>query len=76
MKQNEENVAWFLLHHADETELERVSCAGTMRTAEIREVDVNGDSNVMRAMRDKCVRFDPKVSRTSGFFVARFRKVR
>ncbi|RUS18102.1 hypothetical protein BC937DRAFT_89149, partial [Endogone sp. FLAS-F59071] len=76
VKQNEENVAWFLLRLTDEVELERVLCAGAMRTAEIREVDVNGNSDVMRAMRDNCVRFDPKESGTSGFFVARFRKLK
>ena len=63
IQQNESNVEWFLNHYPD-AKLEPVDSLDISR-AELK----NNDPSLSH-----CVRFDPLVSRTSGFFLARFIK--
>lgn len=84
VRQNEENVAWFLREFSKEASLEPLSG--------IKEIDVkvaptkhgwtqphmseDEKEDIQTMIQRCCVRFDPIVSGTSGFFVARFRKSR
>jgi 16S rRNA C967 or C1407 C5-methylase (RsmB/RsmF family) len=74
IKQNEENVAWFLQQHP-EAELETIPLVSHLGIplAEIKRT--HHDQHIQTLMDKYCVRFDPLISRTSGFFLARFRKM-
>ncbi|KAI8384614.1 S-adenosyl-L-methionine-dependent methyltransferase [Radiomyces spectabilis] len=73
IKQNEENVAWFLSQHKNAV-LETIPCVESLdiRLAAIKHVTQEAD--IQDRINKHCVRFDPFISKTSGFFVARFRK--
>ncbi|ORX57001.1 S-adenosyl-L-methionine-dependent methyltransferase [Hesseltinella vesiculosa] len=73
IKQNEENVAWFLTEHP-EAHLEPVPLSSQLgiRLAEIKKVQTTGA--IQDLMNQHCVRFDPLLSNTSGFFLAKFTK--
>jgi 16S rRNA C967 or C1407 C5-methylase (RsmB/RsmF family) len=83
IKQNEENVAWFLHKYAKEANLEKIPCLSNIdiKSAPIKqgwqlpELQENDRASIELSIESNCVRFDPIVSGTSGFFVARFRKM-
>lgn len=82
IKQNEENVAWFLHAYAKEATLEKIPCITDIdiKSAPIKrgwlvpESQESDRANIELAIESNCIRFDPIVSGTSGFFVALFRK--
>ncbi|KAG2179987.1 hypothetical protein INT43_003774 [Umbelopsis isabellina] len=84
IKQNEENVAWFLHVYGKEAILENIPCISDIdiKSAPIKqgwqvpELPENNRANIELAIESNCIRFDPIVSGTSGFFVALFRKRR
>ncbi|CAG8491282.1 7694_t:CDS:2 [Ambispora leptoticha] len=65
-KQNEDVIGWFLSEHMNDAILEPIPSIGTLKTAPLRN---NNNIDISNA-----VRFDPLISNTSGFFVARIRK--
>ncbi|KAI7886236.1 S-adenosyl-L-methionine-dependent methyltransferase [Lichtheimia hyalospora FSU 10163] len=71
VQQNEANVAWFLKHHPDAV-LENADNAD-IKIANIKKVE-GIDNTIQQAMERHCLRFDPLISQTSGFFLARLRK--
>jgi 16S rRNA C967 or C1407 C5-methylase (RsmB/RsmF family) len=84
VKQNEENVAWFLHEFKDEASLEplpglnevEVKPAPTKPGWTHASMSDEEQKRMQIIIQRYCVRFDPLVSATSGFFVARFRKSR
>ncbi|CAO3591646.1 unnamed protein product [Absidia cylindrospora] len=73
IKQNEENVAWFLKQHP-EAHLEKVPLVDNLGI-ELADIKRATDHDEIQTLMEKyCIRFDPLISRTSGFFLARFRK--
>jgi 16S rRNA C967 or C1407 C5-methylase (RsmB/RsmF family) len=73
IKQNEENVAWFLNEFKKEAKLEKIpEC--NIKPAHIKKLS-EIDDQIQADMETHCIRFDPISSRTSGFFVARFKKI-
>lgn len=82
IKQNEENVAWFLHVYAKEAILESIPCisdidiksAPIKRGWQVPDLQESNRANIELAIESNCIRFDPIVSSTSGFFVALFRK--
>lgn len=84
VRQNEENVAWFLNQHGSEVELEPIPNIhdNGIKAAPIKQgwtlpsMTEETKRGLHAAIERCCVRFDPVTSATSGFFVARFRKVR
>lgn len=71
VQQNEANVAWFLKHHPDAV-LEDADNAD-IKLVNIKKVE-GIDVDIQQAMEQHCLRFDPLISQTSGFFLARLRK--
>ncbi|KAI9307821.1 S-adenosyl-L-methionine-dependent methyltransferase [Cunninghamella echinulata] len=73
IKQNEENVAWFLEKHKDAI-LEPIPIINhiDVRLAKIKYSTNN--KNIQDRMNKFCIRFDPLISNTSGFFLAKFKK--
>ncbi|KAL9546028.1 hypothetical protein MBANPS3_006863 [Mucor bainieri] len=70
IRQNEDNVAWFL-HAFKDAQLEKIpSC--NIPAAEIKQQQAH--PALQDAIAANCLRFDPISSNTSGFFVARFVK--
>ncbi|CAG8461927.1 369_t:CDS:2 [Ambispora gerdemannii] len=65
-KQNEDVIGWFLSGHMNDAILEPIPDIGTLKTASLRN---NNNIDISNA-----IRFDPLISNTSGFFVARIRK--
>ncbi|KAI8578845.1 hypothetical protein K450DRAFT_244795 [Umbelopsis ramanniana AG] len=84
VRQNEENVAWFLHKYGDEVELESIpnihnvgiKAAPTKQGWTVPNMTDEQKRGLQASIERCCVRFDPITSATSGFFVARFRKVR
>lgn len=84
VRQNEENVAWFLHQYGNEVELEPipdirdigVKAAPTKQGWTLPSMTDEKKRGLHASIERCCVRFDPVTSATSGFFVARFRKVR
>jgi 16S rRNA C967 or C1407 C5-methylase (RsmB/RsmF family) len=83
VRQNEENVAWFLHHYGDEVSLEPIP---GISDVDVKAAPTKGDwthpsmtddekQAIQTSIERCCVRFDPVTSTTSGFFVSRFRKV-
>lgn len=73
IKQNEENVAWFLKEFKKEAQLEQIP-EFNIKPAPIKKVpDIQEQLQI--EIETYCIRFDPISSRTSGFFVARFKKI-
>ncbi|KAI9286261.1 S-adenosyl-L-methionine-dependent methyltransferase [Umbelopsis sp. AD052] len=83
VRQNEENVAWFLHKYGDEVELESIpnihnvgiKAAPTKAGWTVPGMTDEKKRGLQVSIERCCVRFDPVTSATSGFFVARFRKV-
>lgn len=77
IEQNENNVAWFLSQHSD-AELEPLPNLHSLeiKLASIKciSLEPKPDKSIQDAIHKYCMRFDPLTSRTSGFFLARFRK--
>jgi 16S rRNA C967 or C1407 C5-methylase (RsmB/RsmF family) len=72
IKQNEANVAWFLNAFKKEATLEKIP-EFRIKPSNIKKLpDVQDQLQI--DIETHCVRFDPISSRTSGFFVARFKK--
>ncbi|KAG9292965.1 hypothetical protein G9A89_016327 [Geosiphon pyriformis] len=65
-KQNEDVIGWFLTQHLD-SKLEPI-IIGDLKTATIKKTQYMADLSLT-------VRFDPVISKISGFFVARIRKI-
>lgn len=70
IRQNEDNVAWFL-GKFPEAKLTKIPDFG-IPGATIKQQHV--DTELQQQIEEYCLRFDPMTSRTSGFFVARFTK--
>jgi 16S rRNA C967 or C1407 C5-methylase (RsmB/RsmF family) len=70
IRQNEENVAWFLKEYPNAT-LQKIPYFN-IKAAKIKQQTI--DENLQEQIQENCLRFDPITSRTSGFFVARFTK--
>lgn len=69
IRQNEENVAWFL-NEFKEAQLTYIPDFNISKATIKQQSDVERQSVIEKY----CLRFDPIQSRTSGFFVARFIK--
>lgn len=74
IQQNEANVVWFLEHHPD-AKIENIPNIDNLDIHFASIKTVNTSSTIQKLIDDHCIRFDPLVSRTSGFFVARFKKI-
>ncbi|KAI8078737.1 uncharacterized protein BX664DRAFT_38011 [Halteromyces radiatus] len=72
IKQNEENVAWFIKQHP-EAILEEIPLVSDLDIPLAPIKQINDDKQQL--LEKYCVRFDPLISRTSGFFLARFKKM-
>jgi 16S rRNA C967 or C1407 C5-methylase (RsmB/RsmF family) len=70
IRQNEENVAWFLTSHHNAV-LEKIPDFG-ITAAPIKHQTVAQD--LQPSIDTFCLRFDPIHSGTSGFFLVRFKK--
>jgi len=70
IRQNEDNVAWFLNEFRD-AQLEKIPHFN-IPPAEIKQQQ--GHPALQKVIEATCLRFDPISSNTSGFFVARFLK--
>lgn len=70
IRQNEDNVAWFL-GKFPEAKLTKIPDFG-IPPATIKQQHI--DTELQQQIEEFCLRFDPMTSRTSGFFVARFTK--
>ena len=68
-KQNEDVVGWFLTNYKN-AQLETIPNIANIKTAPLKISDYNNID------LSKAVRFDPIHSNTSGFFVAKFRKIK
>jgi 16S rRNA C967 or C1407 C5-methylase (RsmB/RsmF family) len=74
IRQNEDNVAWFLEKFKHSAKLEDIpSMATDIEEAAIKQQHINKE--LQSDIEKYCKRFDPITSRTSGFFVARFTKM-
>ncbi|KAI8987721.1 hypothetical protein BDF20DRAFT_851870 [Mycotypha africana] len=71
ISQNEENVAWFLKNFTN-AKLENIPNFN-IKPAKIKTQSI--DRRLQNDIATYCLRFDPIHSRTSGFFVARFKKL-
>lgn len=70
IRQNEDNVAWFL-GKFPEAKLTKIPDFG-ISPATIKQQHI--DTELQQQIEEFCLRFDPMTSRTSGFFVVRFTK--
>lgn len=69
IRQNEENVAWFLIEFKDAT-------LASIPNYDINKATIKKQANaeLQKVIDENCLRFDPIQSRTSGFFLAKFIK--
>lgn len=74
IRQNEENVAWFLGTYKDAVKMKKIpSFVQDMKEATIKQQHT--DEALQTEIGTYCKRFDPMTSHTSGFFVACFIKM-
>lgn len=69
IRQNEENVAWFLTEFKDAT-LASIPNYGINKAT----IKKQANAELQKVIDENCLRFDPIQSRTSGFFLAKFIK--
>lgn len=70
IRQNEENVAWFLNQFQEDAKLASIPNFSIKKATIKQQSDLEKQSDIEKY----CLRFDPIQSRTSGFFVAKFIK--
>lgn len=70
IRQNEENVAWFLNEFKDA----KLSCIPNFNIKKATIKQQQSYPELQQVIQDNCLRFDPIQSRTSGFFLAKFIK--